>query len=423
MELIKYYKQKRILHKYVNWLYDLLVDGRFYNTQKCDNIKGVPEEGTYFDWMKPKFHNPKKDSVDVVTVPLFERMYHCGTHLEGFLNPKTNEAKITTGIFCGDRLCPVCQVRKAIQEYSRLNFAMQEHNDRYTYYFLTLTLPNNFDGFRNEMKLINKILHQLGDFIGYQQNSKRFSFCEGIYGSYEITHKDKGWHPHLHLVLAFPTEYIVSTDTVRKVINGRVRVFENCLKLRCGKRELTLSQDSIMERFIELIQCKTNFYDELLAEKRFFDVGFEPCYNIEDCTNEMSKYLIDFLAIDNKDDLFVFLRDSYRLPHRVKRGCFKQGPEFEERWKAYLDKRHSDESSYFVQSEEFVEVTFKYKYGTYYAWYNFEREEFIPFTNRKHKVSYARVYWLVQDPGGGPLFWECMPEVKLKKYVLLDDQL
>lgn len=417
MEIMKYYKQKRILHKYVNWLYDLLIDGRFYETQKCDNITGVPAKGSYRAWMRPIYHNKEKDSPDVRTIPLFERMYHCGENLEGYLNPKTGEHKVTSGIFCGDRLCPVCQVRKAIREYSRLNFAMEQFGKKYTYYFLTLTLPNNYDGFRDELKLINSILPALGDFVGYKGEKDRFSLCEGIYGSYEITRKDSGWHPHLHLVLAFPSEYIESTDTVRKVINGRERVFENGLKLRCGKRELTLSQDSIMNRYIELVQKKTKVYDERLEDLRFLDIGFQPCYNIEDCTNEMSKYLIDFLAIDSVEDLFVYLRDSYRLPHRVKRGCFKQGEEFEEAWKKHLDERHVEETKNFVQCEEVIEVNFVYKFGSYYAWYDYEVEENVPYTNRTKKVLYARNFILVPDPGGGTMVWQAQPDIKLRDWI------
>lgn len=401
MELIKFYKQKRILHKYVGWMYELLIDGRFYNLEKAKKIKDLPKNYQRGDG----------------PVKRFERMYECSSMLKGYANIKTGEHHITGGFTCGDRVCPVCAVRKAIREYSKLNFSMEQHKERYTYYFLTLTLPNNPCGFRDEILLMNSILPALGDFIGYDHHKDSFRFCEGIYGSYEITKSEYGWHPHVHLVLAYPTEYIESTATVRKVINGRERVFENGLKLRCGKRELTLSQDSIMNRYIELVQSKTNVYDERLEDLRFLNIGFQPCYNIDNITNEMSKYLIDFMEISNADDLYVYMRDSYHLAQRVKRGCFKQGAEFKEAWKKRMDERSADLNKNFIQSEETEKFFFTFKRDGYHAWRVITKTEPVPYTNKFKEVYYAQNFLLVPDPGGGTLFWDEKPSIKLTKWI------
>lgn len=384
MEFIRFYKQKRILHKYVGWLYDLLAEGRFQTLEKAKKIKGIPAH-----W----------SSACGRTVKYFEKMYHCADTFSATVDYDTGAHILNHGFFCQDRICPVCCVRKSLKEYSKLTFQMNQFNDRYTYYFLTLTLPNNPDGFRSELDLLSKILTELGDFLGFDHTKRSIQLCEGLYGSYEITKSDYGWHPHLHLVLAYPKEYIVSTATVKKTIRGRERVFENGLSLRSGSKTLFLSQDKIMEKYIQLIRKYTDVYNERLEDLNFLNIGFQPCYNIEQGVNEMSKYLIDFEAIKNKDDLFVYIRDSYNKKQRVRRGCFIWTEEIAEAHREFMDQWKLAQNLNFMQLGEAVgsdqssrrnvhaSNIFWHRDG-YVACYLAEKEYIIPFTYIKKIVFY-----------------------------------
>lgn len=391
MEIMRFYKQKRILHKYVRWMYDLLEDGRFYMLARSENIKDLPR-------------NYKKEMGEV---RIFERMYHCADTLSGYVDLDSGKHKVTRGFFCGDRLCPVCTIKKSLWEYSKLTWQMNNFKEDYQYYFLTLTLPNRQDGFREELDLLNSILRDLFAYIGYEQNGDRFRFCEGIFGSFEITKSDAyGWHPHLHLVLAYPKKYIESTKTVTKNIkdkygNIKQRTFENGLQLRAGKKSLYINQDLIMSKFVEFIQKKTDVYNDRLEDLKFLNIGFQPCYNIDDGVNEMTKYLIDFEALQSADDLFVYMRDTYRFKQRVRRGCFRWTKELKVLHKQFLDEMHQQENIHFIQLPNVKPFNFIWRKDKYYAFRDFPALRQVEFTNLQQNVT-VRQYLKMNYYSRGP---------------------
>lgn len=371
MEVEKFYIQKLILHKYVGFMYDLIKDGRFYQLDRAKKIK-----------LPSKYEGGPIES--------FERIYACADTFTAIVNEKTGKHSIRSADYCNDRICPVCTVRKTLKEYGKLSWKLEQLKDDYTFYFLTLTLPNNFEGFGYELKLMKSVLKDLLEFVGYDNQASRFRFCKGVYGSYEIVKKDKGWHPHLHIILAYPKEYIESTKTAHKVIKGKKRVFENGLQLSCGKKSLLLSVDSIMNRYIELIQSKTDIYNERLQDLLFLDIGFQPCYNIEEGVNELTKYMTKFENIETADDLFIFMRDSYNLGQRVKRGIFKWTEEEKEKYKQHIIAFEERENLYFTQSEESYPYNFEYFKGHYYGTRYVLKDVPIPYTSGTQKLYFAK---------------------------------
>lgn len=415
MEFIRFYKQKRILHKYVRWLYELTDEGRFQTLPKAKKIKDFP-----FNWK----------AEDGGKIKYFEKMYHCADTFSADVDFDTGEHTLGHGFFCQDRICPVCCVKKSLKEYSKLTFQMNYFKKDYTYYFLTLTLPNNPDGFRSELDLLSKILTELGDFVGFDHTKRSVQICEGLYGSYEITKSDYGWHPHLHLVLAYPTNYVQSTASVKKTIRGRERVFENGLDLRAGDKSLFLNQDIIMNKYIQLIRKYTDIYDERLEDLNFLNIGFQPCYNIEQGVNEMSKYLIDFEAIQNKDDLFIYIRDSYGKKQRVRRGCFIWTEEVAEAHREFMDRWHLEQNLNFMQLGEAVDpesITRRnvhpahmfWSYNGFVATYLAEKEYTIPFTSTKKIVFYYHRIKITPcfDSSGAPMGYhvERLPDLLLSQ--------
>lgn len=382
MEIMRFYKQKRILHKYVRWMYEMLEDGRFYHLQRASNIKDLPK------------HYVKGEKVRYL-----ERMYHCADNLQGHINYDTGEHTIERGWFCGDRVCPVCQIKKSLWEYSKLTWQMEHFQEEYTYYFLTLTLPNNPDGFRDEINLLSSCLTELGAFLGLarQKRDSVNQLCDGMYGSYEITKSEHGWHPHLHLVLAYPTKFIGDSD-IRTYLDPRThkkRTFVNKLEITNGKKELILSHDAIMHKFIELVKKKTGKYNERLEDLNFLNIGFEPCYNIEQGVNEMTKYLIDFEALETSDDLFTYLFDSYKLTQRVRRGIFRWTPEVKAAHKEFLDKLHKDAIFILYNStQNVVPCSFTWYGNCFLASSVVIEERPKEFTNQMKKVAVRRSMFL-----------------------------
>lgn len=388
MEIMRFYKQKRLVHKYVNWMYDLLADRRFYSLERAKHIHDLP---AYWVQGDPR-------------VRYLERMYNCASNLSGIMDPSTGKHYIDHGFFCGDRVCPICAIKKSLKEWSKLRWHMESFGDKYTYYFLTLTLPNNQDGFKEEINLLSDILTQLGEFIGYNRRKDMFSFCDGFYGSFEITKSAAGWHPHVHLVLAYPKEYVISTNTVYKKINGRERTFENGLQLRAGKRSLFLSQDNIMQRFIELVKLRTHKYDEALEALPFLNISFMPCYNVDDVSNEMSKYFIDFEALQSADDLFIYMRDIYKLKQRVRRGIFIWSPDVEQQYIKYLDDYHN-QINVLYNTEKCEKFSFRWSGTDYYIAFKYVDKDFpIMFTNKFKKGKVMIRYMIVPlyDSRGKP---------------------
>lgn len=378
MEVEKFYIQKRYLHKYVRFMYELLEDGRFYQLDRAKKI------------VLPSKYGPNSGPIES-----FERIYHCADGYKAIVDEKSGKHCITKIKFCNDRICPVCTVRKTLKEYGRLSWKIEKLKDDYTFYFLTLTLPNNYDGFGFELKLIKSVLQDLLDFVGYDHRSARFRFCKGVFGSYEIVKKDKGWHPHLHLVLAYPKNYVESTKTARKIIRGRERIFENGLQLRCGKKSLLLSQDTIMQKYIELVKSKTDVYNERLEDLNFLNIGFQPCYNIEEGVNELTKYLTKFENIETADDLFVYMRDSFNLAQRVKRGIFKWTSDDKREFREYILALKEKQNFDFIQSESSYSYTFEYYKGQYYGTRYIHKDVPIPYTNRTQSVYFAKCIKIV----------------------------
>lgn len=384
MNIKKYWKQKSSSRQYVKWLYELFNEGKFHDLPMAKKIKDLPsfESTQYIDY-------GTDDSQQQIR--FFDRLYHCADTMHGFINPKTNQHIVTDGIFCGHRICPICATKKSLKEYSKITFQMEELGEEYEYFFLTLTLPNNKDGFREELNLIDKSLR---DFLLYfRYNSDRDTACAGAYGSYEITKSDKGWHPHLHLILPFRKSDIVRYE-VKEYFNGRrLNKYVQDLTIREWSEakqkyvNYTYSHDSIRERWLDTIKKHSDKYNDYT----YFSIGFERCYNIDKGKNELTKYLIDFEDIKTKEDLYIYLRDSYGVRQRVRRGIFIWDDDIDSRYKEHCDihKENTlkemglDKSVILYNRGEFFSCSFHWNdfCPGYCAKYTVKAKKPIPWTN------------------------------------------
>lgn len=137
----------------------------------------------------------------------------CATTLQFATNKNTGKKYLLSGMFCRDRLCPVCQWRRKLNIFSGLtkifNYIdienlQKPYKQKLQPVFLTLTLKNcrpdelpkmldlMFDSWRKLTK-IRKINRQV----------------KGFFRSLEITYnpKTQTYHPHIHAILLFERNY------------------------------------------------------------------------------------------------------------------------------------------------------------------------------------------------------------------------
>lgn len=131
----------------------------------------------------------------------------CATHLEYGASPN-GERRLTMGNFCQLRLCPMCIARRAKKAAYRLSRVLDlvEQKHGYKYIFLTLTArnvagPELGDALAQLTKAWDKLMKQ--------RPVKRA--VKGYFRSIEITRgtggRDKGYHPHLHAIMAVEPGY------------------------------------------------------------------------------------------------------------------------------------------------------------------------------------------------------------------------
>lgn len=142
-----------------------------------------------------------------------ERVDKCGVALrfrECSTAPARHPKKLVDGDFCRDRMCPQCQWRKSMRQFSVAVKVGHEALRRYPgvhFLFLTLTVPN-------------VSLADLGDtldliFHGWKKlyERKEVKKCVlGYHRALEISYnaKENTFHPHIHAALMVPPDYFES---------------------------------------------------------------------------------------------------------------------------------------------------------------------------------------------------------------------
>lgn len=112
--------------------------------------------------------------------------------------------------FCRDRLCPMCNWRRAKKCYNHIRRAMrakladgQTLEKSFSWVFLTLTVPNvSGEELRETIDRMQKAFFK---FMHY----KCLQIVRGYYKALEITVNsvNRSFHPHFHILLAMPKSY------------------------------------------------------------------------------------------------------------------------------------------------------------------------------------------------------------------------
>lgn len=277
------------------------------------------------------------------------RLLECSNSIQGY-SADNGDFRVTGAHHCGQtKFCAVCATREARKVSSQLayNFNRLKDND-YQYFMLTLTLPNNYTGFRQEFLIYNRCLRDIFAFVGlndYNNVDSVRNYCEGAFGARELTYsKDKGWHPHIHIILAYDKKYIGDCKVDRK---GSIKSL--VLNTRRGK---ILSAFSIRDKFQSLILKKfpDYYYDHLEAMEKGLNIDFRPITDIENSVDELCKYFIDYRSFKDADTLLVYLRDIYNMSKYSKYGCFSWNAKRELAWREWCRQgKPSEENAHFIQ--------------------------------------------------------------------------
>ncbi|MDE7245467.1 MAG: protein rep [Oscillospiraceae bacterium] len=137
------------------------------------------------------------------------RARDCATFLE-FATPEGGERKLKTANFCKMRLCPMCIGRRAKKNAWKLSRVLdlveQEHEVKFI--FLTLTMKN-VDGEHLGAALgeLTKAWYRFLDQRPIERSVRGYFRAIEITRGNGITNEDKGYHPHIHVIIAVDKDY------------------------------------------------------------------------------------------------------------------------------------------------------------------------------------------------------------------------
>lgn len=134
----------------------------------------------------------------------------CGNYLHFRHYWTTGDVRLHAARFCRQHLiCPLCAIRrgsKTLDAYLQRFAVLQAERSELRPYLATFTVQNGDD-------LRERFLHLRESFRVMQQRRHRwlsgvrgaqwteFAHVAGAVGSYEVTNRGRGWHPHLHAVV------------------------------------------------------------------------------------------------------------------------------------------------------------------------------------------------------------------------------
>ena len=159
-----------------------------------------------------------------------ERVFKCGERLFFRADPSNlNDKVLYQTYFCGDKLCPLCAMRRTDKLYGQtskiVEYIQKEWN--YRFIFLTLTIRNMpGDGLKAAIDGLMK---------GFNLLTKRKEFkalSKGWMRSMEVTvnWQTNDYHPHLHVIIAVDDKYFTDYENYLKHEEW-LRLWKSCMRL------------------------------------------------------------------------------------------------------------------------------------------------------------------------------------------------
>ena len=135
------------------------------------------------------------------------KLESCGNYLE-FRNYYTvGKTRLTKASFCKQHLlCPLCAIRrgaKTLEAYLARYRVVKDENPSWRLSMLTLTVANGGDlaeRFQHLHNSIKRVFKRRRDYLDKQRGLTEWRKVYGWVGTYEVTNKGNGWHPHAHIM-------------------------------------------------------------------------------------------------------------------------------------------------------------------------------------------------------------------------------
>ena len=157
-----------------------------------------------------------------------KRMCKCGSYLEFRQYYTIGETKLSKARFCCQPLlCPLCAIRrtsKTLGSYLDRYEHVATQNSFYRLSMVTLTVKNGSDlqeRFQHLQKSVQTLFSRRRDWLKKGRGKTEFKKVHGWVGTYELTNRGKGWHPHAHLMVLHTSSFnYKSLQSEWKAITG-----------------------------------------------------------------------------------------------------------------------------------------------------------------------------------------------------------
>lgn len=138
----------------------------------------------------------------------------CGNYLV-FHQYDNQAVRLGKASFCKKHfLCQLCAIRrgcKQVESYVKKLESLQAQNSNLRPFLLTLTVRNGEDlkeRFNHLNSSVKRLMEKRRNHLKKGTPSE-FGKCEGGVYSYEFTKSDKGWHPHVHMVVLLEPDHLI----------------------------------------------------------------------------------------------------------------------------------------------------------------------------------------------------------------------
>jgi plasmid rolling circle replication initiator protein Rep len=187
----------------------------------------------------------------------YSQLINCGTFLQ-FTKDENNIYHLKGANFCRQRVCPMCQFRKAEKTFAQTLKVVKGIEQRYRFLHLVLTIPNP----KYEFELVEavKILYGgFNRFLKYKDIKRAF---KGVLRCLEVSYNynESTFHPHLHCLVAVNYSYFndskvyLSYDRLRQLWTKAV----NADLSKRGKQADFARTDCLLQ--INIRSCKHGDY-------------------------------------------------------------------------------------------------------------------------------------------------------------------
>jgi len=171
-------------------------------------IEGLPSKLSRYSRAKARATEMRGYLSDIGQPRLALKLNSCGNWLLFHFYVTVNKVRLVNACFCRKHLlCPLCAIRrgaKQLKSYLDRFEVVKAENPGLGASLVTLTVKNGddlaerFDHLREGVKTLNQ---RRKDSLRGRAYASEWSKVLGLVGTYEVTNKGKGWHPHTHLIV------------------------------------------------------------------------------------------------------------------------------------------------------------------------------------------------------------------------------